>query len=133
MNAIINLSKAPVYIIDKFLSYFCKKAMKSCGKNVYLRPLSSDFKGLWNMSIGNHVSIPRRSTLKGVTVGRGSVIAAGYVINRSCLPYSIIGGILAKLLKFRFAVDEILEHEAILYPDEKRFTRDELTTFRGKL
>jgi len=36
--------------------------MKHCGKNVYFRPLSSDIKGLENLSIGNNTSIPKGST-----------------------------------------------------------------------
>lgn len=68
--------------------------------------------------------------LKGVTIGRGSVVAAGAVVNKSCPPYSIIGGVPAKVLKFRFTIDEVLEHERKLYPEDKRFTREELTEQR---
>lgn len=64
--------------------------------------------------------------LKGVTIGRGSVVAAGAVVNKSCPPYSIIGGVPAKVLKFRFTIDEVLEHEKKLYPDDKRYTKEEL-------
>lgn len=66
----------------------------------------------------------------GVTIGRGSVVAAGAVVNKSCPPYSIIGGVPAKVLKFRFTVDQILEHEEKLYTMEKRYTRDELRRIR---
>lgn len=34
------------YLYDKFLAVFYRGAMKYCGKNVYLRPSCSDFKGL---------------------------------------------------------------------------------------
>ena len=64
--------------------------------------------------------------LSGVTIGRGSVIAAGAIVNKSCPPYSIIGGIPAKVLKFRLTIDEVLEHERILYPEDKRYTKEEL-------
>ena len=36
--------------------------MRHCGKDVYLRPMSSDLKGLWNLSIGDGSSIPKGST-----------------------------------------------------------------------
>lgn len=170
--------------------------MKHCGKQVYLRPASSDFKGLWNLTVGDYTSIPKGAVfycteaelkignkvifgpkptiitgdhridvigsyimdshdklpendapviigddvwagahitiLKGVTIGRGSVIAAGAVVNKSCPPYSIIGGIPAKVLKFRFTVDEVLEHEKQLYPESQRYSREELIASRNK-
>lgn len=41
------------------------------------------------------------TVLKGVTIGRGSVIAAGAVVNSDVQPYSIVGGVPAKLIKKR--------------------------------
>ena len=64
--------------------------------------------------IGANVTI-----LKGVTIGRGSVVAAGAVVTKSCPPYSIIGGVPAKVIKQRFSAEEIELHEKILYGTEK--------------
>ena len=64
--------------------------------------------------------------LSGVTVGRGCTIAAGAVVAKSTPPYAVIGGVPAKFIKFKWTIDEILEHEAILYPEEERFSRNEL-------
>ncbi|MBN1398747.1 MAG: acyltransferase [Bacteroidetes bacterium] len=64
--------------------------------------------------------------LKGVTVGRGSIVAAGAVVTKSVPPYAIIGGVPAKVLKFRWTPDEILQHERILYPEDKRLKKDEI-------
>lgn len=147
---IIKLALIPSYIYDKILSYFYKKEMMCCGHNVYMRPSRSDFKGLWNLSVGDFTSIPKGSVfycteapltigkrvtfgprptiitgdhridvignyiqenteklpendapviieddvwtganvtiLKGVTIGRGCVIAAGAVVTRSTPP-----------------------------------------------
>ena len=39
--------------------------------------------------------------LSGVTIGKGSVVAAGAVVTESIEPYSIVGGVPAKLIKKR--------------------------------
>lgn len=75
--------------------------------------------------IGINVTI-----LSGVTVGRGTVIASGAVLNKSCPPYSIVGGVPAKVLKYRFTIDQALEHEKALYPEQKRLTREQLEKSR---
>lgn len=49
--------------------------------------------------------------LKGVTIGEGSIVAAGSVVNKDVAPYSIVGGVPAKLLKMRFSSEQILEHK----------------------
>ena len=70
--------------------------------------------------------------LKGVHIGRGAIVAAGSVVTRSLPPYCIGGGVPAKCLKFRWSIDEILEHEKMLYPENKRFTRQELEEYFEK-
>ena len=71
------------------------------GQNPYDAPVVIE-DDVW---VGANVTI-----LCGVTIGRGSVIAAGAVVTKSCAPYSIIGGVPAKILKMRFTTDEIEEH-----------------------
>ena len=52
--------------------------------------------------------------LKGVTIGHGSIVAAGAVVTKSFPPYSIIGGVPAKLIRMRFTPEQILKHETLL-------------------
>lgn len=39
--------------------------------------------------------------LKGVTIGKGAVIAAGSVVTKNVPPLSIVGGVPAKVIKYR--------------------------------
>ena len=75
-------------------------------------------KDVW---IGSNVTIR-----EGVHVGRGATIAAGAVVNKDVPPYSIVGGVPAKLIKFYWTIDQILEHEKQLYPESERFKLSDL-------
>lgn len=182
---ITRISLLPAFLWDKLWAWAWKRSMRHCGHGVRLRPMSSDIKGLENLSVGDGTSIPRGATLfctrapltigrnvifgphptiitgdhrtdivgrfiidvadgeklpqhdapvvidddvwaganvtilKGVTVGRGSVIAAGAVVTRSCPPYSILAGVPARVVGQRFMPEEAERHEKILYADDE--------------
>ena len=67
--------------------------------------------------------------LKGVTIGRGAILAAGCVVTKNIPPYCIAGGVPAKSLKMRWSVSQIMEHEKNLYIEEKRFSKEQLESF----
>lgn len=71
--------------------------------------------------IGSNVTL-----LAGVHIGRGSTVAAGAVVSKNVLPYSIVGGVPAKLIKFKWTIEEIIAHEFHLYKEEDRFSYSEL-------
>lgn len=71
--------------------------------------------------IGSNVTL-----LSGVSIGRGATVAAGAVVNKSIPPYCVCGGVPAKVIKFYWTIDEILEHEKKLYSQQSRFTREQL-------
>ena len=45
--------------------------------------------------------------LSGVTIGQGAVVAAGALVVNDVPPYSIVGGVPAKVIKYRFTEDVI--------------------------
>jgi len=49
--------------------------------------------------------------LHGVSIGEGSVVAAGAVVTKDVPPYIIVGGNPAKIIKKRFDYEERCEHE----------------------
>lgn len=58
--------------------------------------------------------------LKGVTIGEGAVVAAGSVVNKSVPPYSVVGGVPAKVIKMRFTEEEIAEHKSVILQKSKK-------------
>lgn len=52
--------------------------------------------------IGDGVSV-----IDGVTIGNGAIIGAGALITKDVLPYSIVGGVPARIIRWRFDPEEI--------------------------
>ncbi len=75
----------------------------------------------------------RAVILKGVVVGRGAIVGAGAVVTHPVPPYGVVAGNPAKLIRFRFSVDQILVHERALYPVGKRLTRPDLDRIQGQV
>lgn len=68
--------------------------------------------------IGNDVWIGLNVVIKsGVTVGNGAIIGAGAVVTTDVEPYSVVGGVPAKLIKYRFDKDKIEKLQRINWWD----------------
>lgn len=93
--------------------HIAAKEEVSIGKNVRIAPyvliLDSDFHSAndhfsdgksGSVVIGDDVWIATKATiLKGVTIGEGSVVAAGAVVTKDVPPYTVVGGVPAKVIK----------------------------------
>jgi acetyltransferase-like isoleucine patch superfamily enzyme len=71
-------------------------------------------------TIGHDVWIGQDVLLaRGISIGHGAVIGAGAVVTKDVPPYAIVGGVPAKIIKYRFSdttIAQLLECEWWKYP-----------------
>nr|WP_280806358.1 MULTISPECIES: CatB-related O-acetyltransferase [unclassified Mesorhizobium] len=75
------------------------------------------------ITIANDVWIGRQALIMpGVHIADGAIVAAGAIVTRDVPPYAIVGGVPAKLIRYRFSQDVIAKLLAIRWwewSDEK--------------
>ena len=74
----------------------------------------------------------RAMIMQGVRLGEGAVVATGAVVTQDVPPYAVVGGVPAKIIKYRFSESDIEKLLSLkLYDlDEKQILkmREELQT-----
>ena len=89
------------------------------------------------ITIGNDVWIGEKCLIMpGVNIGNGAIIAAHAVVTKDVPPYAIVGGVPAKVIKYRFSNDIIEKLQKICWWDmsdeeiishKKIFAKENLT------
>ncbi|MEG1644405.1 MAG: CatB-related O-acetyltransferase [Alistipes sp.] len=83
---------------------------KQCGMTYVNRQSFDEHLSIDNKSIiiENDVWIGCKVTIRGgVRIGNGAIVGMGAVVTKDVLPYSIVGGVPAKIIKFRFTEEQI--------------------------
>ena len=97
------LGRHPVDYVSTHPMFFstAKQAQITFADNLY-------YEELLPIEIGSDVWIGANAViLDGVKIGDGAIIAAGAVVNKDVSPYAIVGGVPARVIKYRFTPDEV--------------------------
>lgn len=68
----------------------------------------------------------RVTILAGTHLQRGTVVGANSLLNKEYPPYAVLVGTPARIVASKFSIDQIIEHEKKLYPENERFSLAEL-------
>jgi acetyltransferase-like isoleucine patch superfamily enzyme len=102
-NVTIGIGTHPIDMVSTHPSFYANnKGFKTFADNMYFhneRGIIEVGNDVW---IGSNVCI-----LKDVKIGHGAVIAMGSIVTKDVPDYAIVGGIPAKVIKFRFSPDVI--------------------------
>lgn len=88
-----------------FFSTSCQAAKTFVKNDIFEEHLSVDGR---NLIVGNDVWIGHNVTfLGGLRIGDGAIIGANALVTKDVPPYAIVGGVPAKIIRYRFTEDQI--------------------------
>jgi acetyltransferase-like isoleucine patch superfamily enzyme len=97
-EVICGLGTHPTNLVSTYPGFYSNKA-----SGAYWFGTTHNFKEQNETFIGSDVWIGARAIIRGgLTIGNGAIIGAGAVVTKDVPPYSIVVGVPAKILKYRF-------------------------------
>lgn len=91
----------PMHFLSTSNLQYSNTLMKGHEETTFRRKVKFEYDR--NTLIGHDVWVGAKSVIKsGVTIGDGAVIAALSFVNKDVPPYAIVGGVPAKIIRFRF-------------------------------
>lgn len=107
-NVNIRLFEHPIHMVSISPCFYRKNhTLETYVNEDYYEDLKYDKDG-FTVTIGNDVWIGHGVSIKsGITIGDGAVIAAGAVVTKDVQPYAIVGGVPARLIRYRFSEEQI--------------------------
>ena len=104
------------HYVDRLSTYPFKVKM--------LQTQTSESFGKGDIIVDDDVWIGYGATImSGVHIGQGAVVAAGAVVTKDVPPYAIVGGVPAKVIKYRFEPKMI---EELLKIDYSKLTKEDI-------
>lgn len=99
----MGLGQHPIDLVSTSPLFYRKS--NPLGKSLVNQDL--DFEEYKPITIGHDVWVGARAMIMdGVNVGTGAIVAAGAVVTKDIPSYAIVGGVPAKIIKYRFEEDE---------------------------
>jgi acetyltransferase-like isoleucine patch superfamily enzyme len=105
----VGLGNHPSFFIST--SPFFYRAKNEFNFSLAKEKYFDEFKNIW---IGNDVWIGTNVFISdGVTIGNGAIVGAGAVVTKDVPDYAIVGGVPAKILRYRFTPEIISQLQKI--------------------
>lgn len=110
----VRLFQHPTYMVSISPCFYRKEhTLKIFVDKNYYKDLKINEDG-FSVIIGNDVWIGQGVSIKsGVSIGDGAIVGAGAVVTKDVEPFAIVGGVPAKIIRYRFPTDKIEELKKI--------------------